>query len=110
MYDLGVPLAFVKPLARVGSPSGLGLALGPPRPYAASTRPGPGGIPLWRDLRSPLTRGRANLFSQAKVFAPGGILRTNLHLLSQVPLSTSNRQLSTLFLGAPKEESDRVAK
>ena len=42
---LGVPLAFVKAQARVGSPSGLGL-----RPRTATalwpTGPGPGGIPL----------------------------------------------------------------
>jgi hypothetical protein len=61
---LGVPLAFVKTQARVGStpsgaskgrPSGLGL-----RPRAATalwpTGPGPGGIPLWRDLQSGLTQ------------------------------------------------------
>jgi len=44
----------------VGSSSGLGLALGPPRPYAASTRPGPGSTALYSGLQSPLTRVNEN--------------------------------------------------
>jgi len=52
----------------VGSSSGLGLALGPPRPYAASTRPGPGGTALYGGLQSPLTRGRRNRLCQVFYF------------------------------------------
>jgi len=33
------------------------FGLGPPRPYAASTRSGPGGTAFQRGLQSPLTRG-----------------------------------------------------
>ncbi len=90
MYeDLGVPLALDFARARVGSPSGLGL-----RPRAATTLwptgPGPGGIPLWRDLQSPLTRGNRNLFCQF------------IYWVNRIRLkSTVNCQLSTcsrLFL------------
>jgi hypothetical protein len=53
--NLGVPLAFGKPQARVGRPSGLGRW---PRAAMALCRfaAGPGGIALQRDLQSDLTR------------------------------------------------------
>jgi hypothetical protein len=60
---MGAPL-----LRSGGPPSGLGL-----RPRAATalwpTGPGPGGIPLQRDLQSGLARGNGILFSQWPILA-----------------------------------------
>src|SRR5271157_1679626 len=76
--ELGVPLALVKTQARVGSPSGPPLRVLPrvvglwPRAATAlwPTGPGPGGIPLWRDLQSSLTRGDGTPLCQVALLAP----------------------------------------
>ncbi len=105
---LGVPRAFRE--QRRGAALLPRLSL---RPRAASalwpTGPGPGGIPLRRDLQSRLTRGSGNLFSQV-IFLRQPESLDNPSGLLIVLLSTVNRQLSNSLSRCPRNQSFFLAK
>src|SRR5271157_5613141 len=68
----------------------------------------PGGIPLRRDLRSPLTGGKGNLFSQLLLLAPIGIIGEKVCVLFLKLFNASTIQL--LSSGAPAQVPDSCNK